>query len=199
MDLLPVMECLLFVSSEPLTPSQAAEALEIGESEAREALKALQAAFEADRGMRIIEVAGGFQMVTRLEFSPYVTKLLRPPVQRLSKPALETLAIIAYRQPITQPEIEAVRGVNSDGVLKTLLDRRLIEEAGRKQTPGRPILYKTTQDFLQYFGLNSLDDLPAIERGEESPQTLIEGASGGEEMGGSAPPCPPATLPTPSC
>jgi len=172
--LLAILECLLFVSSEPLTPSQAAEVLEIEESEARQALEALKTSFGEGRGIHLVEVAGGYQMCTRPEFSPYVMRLLRPPVQRLSRQALETLAIIAYQQPITQPEIEAVRGVNCDGVMKTLLDRRLIEEAGRRQAPGRPILYGTTQDFLQYFGLKSLADLPAIEAGEESPQTLAD-------------------------
>ena len=123
---------------------------------------------ERDGGVRIVRVAGGFQMVTRPDLSDQIARFLAGPGgrARLSKPALETVAIVAYRQPVTTAEIEAVRGVNSDGVLRTLLDRKLIREAGRKQVPGRPILYATTQDFLHYFGLNAIDELPPLDEVE---------------------------------
>jgi segregation and condensation protein B len=127
-----------------------------------EAIRALRERYAAS-GLQIVEIANGYQMATRAEFAPAVGRLLAPHANRLSRPALETVTIIAYRQPCTQADIEAVRGVASDGVLKTLTDRGLIAEAGRKPTPGRPILYATTDDFLHYFGLSDLSALPALD------------------------------------
>lgn len=124
-------------------------------------------------------------MCTRPEFSSFCAKLLHPSNQKLSRAALETLAVVAYRQPVTQPEIEAVRGVSVDGVMKTLLDRGLIKEVGRKPTVGRPILFATTSEFLQHFGLNDLSELPEIDmlaveevRALEAQKTLFENAEG---------------------
>ena len=116
-------------------------------------------------GLHIVRIAGGYQMATRPPLAPDIARLLAAPGQksRLSRPALETLAIIAYQQPVTQAEIEAVRGVSADAVLKTLAERHLVEETGRKEVAGRPILYGTTPDFLHYFGLHTLDDLPPLE------------------------------------
>jgi segregation and condensation protein B len=160
--LLAALECLLFVAVEPLTAAAAARALEVDEALAAQALEEVRRRF-AEGGLQVERVAGGYRMSTRPEFGEVVARYLQPPAHRLSRQALETLAIIAYRQPITQPEIEAIRGVNSAGVLKTLLDRGLTREAGRKETVGRPILYATTDEFLKHFGLNDLSELPLLE------------------------------------
>jgi segregation and condensation protein B len=164
-----VLECFLFVSPDPVTPSQAAAALEIDERAAREALEGLRERYRSP-GLQVLRVAGGYQLCTRPEHAEAVSRFLRPPAQRLSRPALETLAIISYRQPITQPEMEAIRGVNCGGVVKTLLERGLIREEGRKDTVGRPILYVTTDQFLKHFGLKDLTELPLLEESLE-PQS----------------------------
>ena len=162
-----VLECFLFVSPEPVTPAQVAAVLEIDERAAREALEALRERYPS-RGLQVIRVAGGYQLCTRTEHAEPVTRFLRPAAQRLSRPALETLAVIAYRQPVTQPELEAIRGVNSSGVVRTLLERGLILEKGRKETVGRPILYVTTDQFLKHFGLKDLTALPLLEESLET-------------------------------
>jgi segregation and condensation protein B len=161
-----VLECFLFVSPEPVTPAQVAGTLEIDERAAREALEGLRERF-ASPGLQVVRVAGGYQLCTRPEHAELISRFLRPAAQRLSRPALESLAIIAYRQPITQPEIEAIRGVNCSGVIKTLLERSLILEKGRKETVGRPILYVTTDQFLKHFGLKDLTELPLLEESLE--------------------------------
>jgi segregation and condensation protein B len=161
-----VLECFLFVSPEPVTPAQVAAALEIDERTAREALEGLRERY-GSTGLQVVRIAGGYQLCTRPEHAEPVSRFLRPPAQRLSRPALETLAIIAYRQPITQPEMEAIRGVNCAGVVKTLLERGLISEKGRKETVGRPILYVTTDQFLKHFGLKDLTELPLLEESLE--------------------------------
>jgi segregation and condensation protein B len=158
-----VLECLLFVATEPVTPRQVAQTLSLEEAEAGRALEELRLQFTNGGGLQVVRVAGGYQMCTRPEYADAVARFLRPGAHRLSRQALETLAIIAYRQPITQPEIDAIRGVHSGGVLKTLLERELIEEKGRKETVGRPILYATTAVFLKHFGLHDLSELPLLE------------------------------------
>jgi len=157
------VECLLFVASEPLSVKEIAAALEIGEEDTEGALRELEEALDRGSGLQLVRVAGGYQLCTRPEYAEVCAKLLQPSYQRLSRAALETLAVIAYRQPVTQPEIEAVRGVDVSGVMKTLLDRGLIKEMGRKPTAGRPILYCTTDQFLQHFGLADLSELPDVE------------------------------------
>jgi segregation and condensation protein B len=127
------------------------------------------------RGIALEEVAGGYQLRTPREHALYVRKLLAAKPPRLSRPLLETLAIVAYRQPITRPEIEQLRGVDSGGVLDTLLERRLIKIAGRKEAPGRPIVYATSTEFLEVFGLRDLDGLPDLEEFKE-----LEGRKAGE-------------------
>ena len=159
------VEALLYVSEIPLPLKKARESVgeEIPLDDIRAAMDALLEEFNADgRGVRVAELAGGYQFITRPEFSAYVKKLqkIRPP--KLSGQALETLAIIAYRQPIIKAEIEGIRGVSADGVLKTLLERRLVKIAGRQDVPGRPIMYATTNEFLQYFGLKDLNSLPSL-------------------------------------
>lgn len=158
-----LVECLLFVSNGPLRPEEVARALEITPAEAESALDGLAKRYESDGGIRIIPVAGGYQMVTNPEFADYIARFLAVPPTKLSKAALETLAIIAYQQPITSPEVDAIRGVDSSGVMHTLQERALILEVGRKETPGRPILYGTTEKFLDYFALKDLAELPDIE------------------------------------
>ncbi|MGC2424924.1 MAG: SMC-Scp complex subunit ScpB [Nitrospirota bacterium] len=161
------VEALLYVSDTPLSLRKIKEAFGedsgVEQGEIQNALTSLQEDFNSDgRGVRIAELAGGYQIITRPEYAAYIKRLQKIKPPRLSAPALETLAIIAYRQPLIRAEIEAIRGVNADGVLKTLLERRLIRIAGRQDVPGKPIMYATTADFLQYFGLRDLSSLPSL-------------------------------------
>lgn len=158
----PVLECMLFVSPQPLSVKHVADSLGIEEPAVDQAMQELRSDY-AHQGLQIIRIAGGYQMCTRPEYAEYISTLLKPERTSLSRAALETAAIIAYRQPITQPEIDRIRGVNSDTVLKTLLERSLIRQAGRRETAGRPILYVTTAEFLNHFGLNDLSELPELE------------------------------------
>lgn len=158
-----VIECMLFVASEPLSAKQIAESLELDEPRIEEALRRLEKRLEGGSGLQLAHVAGGYQLCTRPEYADYCTIILQPAKRKLSKAALETLAVVAYRQPCTMPEVEAVRGVSVDGVMRTLMERGLVKEAGRKQTPGRPILYATTPEFLEYFGLQDISQLPDID------------------------------------
>ncbi len=161
-DLKRVLECMLFVSPQPLSAKHVAQSLGLEEELVEKTMYELRLDF-GDRGLQIMRIAGGYQMCTKPEYSEFISLLLKPERTRLSRAGLETVAIIAYRQPITQPEIEAIRGVNSDGVLKTLTERGLIRQAGRKEGPGRPILYATCDEFLNYFGLNDIGELPELE------------------------------------
>lgn len=156
------LECLLFVATEPVPMKTLVEVLREEEQCVQHALRLLEERLQVS-GLQLVQVAGGYQLCTRPEFAEVVACYLQPQPSKLSRAALETVAIIAYRQPITLPEIEAIRGVQSDGVVRTLLQRGLIQEVGRKQTAGRPVLYGTTPQFLHYFGLNSLEDLPELE------------------------------------
>lgn len=161
-----VLEALLFASDTPVDPGLIQEVLELASPEAaRELVDELRRRFdEQGRVLQIIEAGGGFRMVTRPEVAPWLVKLARSKTKsRLSRPALETLAIIAYRQPVSRPEVDATRGVNSEGVLDNLLERRLVRIAGRKETAGRPFLYETTREFLVAFGLRDLGDLPKVD------------------------------------
>lgn len=156
-----IIEALLLVSSEPLTVKTIASILEREELDITYLLKDIKADCEKERrGFCLMEVAGGYLFATRQEHAPYVEKLVKPRLSTLSQAALEALAIIAYKQPITRSEIDEIRGVNSDSSLNTLLERGLIEEKGRKETIGRPILFGTTAAFLKYFCLKSLNELP---------------------------------------
>lgn len=158
-----LVESLLFVADEPVTLSDLARALGVSAQAVAEAVETLAQEY-AQRGLRIQRVNGRVQMITAPEAAPVIERFLGLETStRLSQAAMETLAIIAYRQPITRPEIEAIRGVSSDGVIRTLLARGLIEEQGRLDAPGRPILYGTTFEFLRCFGLESLEDLPPLE------------------------------------
>ena len=170
MDALPdcnplaILEALLFVSEAPMPLEQIEEVLE-GHSKAEVArlLADLQERCRReDRGVFLMEVAGGYRLVTKPELAPWVQRLRGSKPARLSKAALETLAIIAYKQPITKPEVEAIRGVMIDGVLKTLVERDLIRVLGRKPEVGRPMLYGTSRAFLEYFGFKDLSELPTL-------------------------------------
>lgn len=169
-DLKNVLECMLFVSPQPLTTKRIAQALQIDELEIERVIHDLRLDF-GSRGVHIIRVAEGYQMCTKSQYAPYVSQLLKPERQRLSRAALETLAIVAYRQPITQPEVESIRGVNSDGVMRTLTDRGLLRQLGKRETPGRPMMYGTSEEFLCHFGLNDLTELPDIDA-IELPSTI---------------------------
>lgn len=161
-----VIEALLFASDKPLALEQIRNVLEdLGTDDIRTVLEELRSEYERDnRGIRVTEIAGGFQIVTAPNLAPFLKKLYKSRlVERLSRPALETLAIIAYKQPITRLQIESIRDVTVDGVIKNLLDKDLIRIWGRKKAPGRPHLFGTTRRFLEYFGLKSLDELPKVE------------------------------------
>ena len=161
-----VIEALLLASEKPLPLDKIREILDnLPAQEALKLIEELKEEYEqTNRGIRIAEIAGGFQMITAPNFAPFLKKLFKSRnVERLSKPALETLAIIAYKQPLTKGEIELLRDVNVDGVMKNLVEKNLVRISGRKKVPGNPYVYGTTRHFLEYFGLKSLKDLPRIE------------------------------------
>lgn len=196
MKLKAVLEAVIYVAEEPLTVAQMANALQQPPEVIRKALDELIAdSLREDRGVTIREVAGGFKIGTKPEHHEAVrafVKSLKPPL-KLSLPALETLAVIAYKQPITAPEIMEIRGVQGTGVLKTLLDRKLIATAGRKQVIGKPILYKTTKDFLVQFGLKDLAELPTLKEFEELGRLALSDGEPGPEPG-----APPIQEPEPA-
>lgn len=163
-DLPAVIEALLFVSSSPVSLNQIAAALEISPSRVEEAIHELDRrlhATDAPSYIRLQKHQGRFQLTTAPEIATFVEKFLGLETSsRLTQAALETLAVIAYRQPITRPQIDSIRGVNSDSVLRSLLSKGLIQEVGRAEAPGRPILYAVTTEFLQHFGFSSIEQLP---------------------------------------
>jgi segregation and condensation protein B len=160
-----ILEALLFVSHEPITLDRLTMVIGgLAKSEVASAVRSLQQDYDAEgRGLRIVELAGGFQIITRPDCAPWIKRLEKvKAAPKLSRSALETLSIIAYKQPVVRSEIEAIRSVETSGVLRTLLDRRLVRMVGRKDVPGRPIMYGTTKLFLQQFGLRDLADLPPL-------------------------------------
>ena len=159
-----VLEALLFLSGEPIALSTIKDIVDIPESEIKRLMDELVIQYrERNGGVFIAEIANGYQMVTNPGYSEWVIKFKNAQLSsKLSMPALETLSIIAYKQPIIKAEIEQLRGVNSDAAIKTLLEKRLVKVIGRKEAPGRPFLYGTTKEFLQYFGLNDLSALPTL-------------------------------------
>lgn len=169
-----LIEALLFVAWEPVTLKRLAEIVECDQTLLRQMLAELKADF-AGRGFELVEIAGGWQFLTPADMAPYIEKLYNPRTQQLSKAALETLAIVAYRQPVTRLEIDNIRQVKSDAVLGKLLEKSLIKEVGRMEGPGRPILYGTTREFLAAFGLVSLAELPQLpELDEQSEVDLFD-------------------------
>jgi len=160
-----ILEAILFVSGEPLSVDRMLGVVEgVSRAELVSALQALQADYAVEgRGLQLVEVAGGFQIATRPDCAPWIKRLERVKESaRLSRSAMETLAIVAYKQPVVRAEIEQIRGVDSAAVLKTLLERRLVRIVGRKDAPGRPIMYGTTRQFRQAFGLKDLSNQPAL-------------------------------------
>lgn len=175
------LEAIIYAADEPATLDQIAKALGVEKTEARAALDLLTAAYQTDdRGIEVRKVAGGWKFYTKAQHHDVVRKFiksLQPPL-RLTMPALETLAVIAYKQPATAPEINEIRGVNVGGVLKTLLEKRLITTAGRKEVIGRPILYRTSKQFLMRFGLSDLDELPSLKEFEQLAQAALGSDAG---------------------
>ena len=175
-----ILESLLFAAGEPVSIARLAAVFDdVPRAALQKTLTTMAAAYAAEnRGIVIEEVAGGYQLRTPKEHAAYVRKLLaaRPP--RLSRPLMETAAIIAYRQPITRPEIEQLRGVDCGGVLETLLEKRLVKIAGRKDAPGRPIIYETTDEFLELFGLKDLEALPDLSEFREIERAVEEANTG---------------------
>ena len=157
-----VIEALLFASGAPVPLRKLAQAAAASEDEAREDLENLREEKKRVGALQIVEVAAGWQMVTKPAFAPFVRALKDAPKQKLSRAAFEVLAIAAYRQPVTRGEIEALRGVDCSAPLHYLLDKKLLAFAGRRDTPGRPWQYATTPAFLEHLGLRSLDDLPPL-------------------------------------
>jgi segregation and condensation protein B len=176
-DIKSIIESLLFVADVPLTIQRLGEVLEgVEKEDVRLTLDELQAELEnSRRGVRLVEVAGGYQLRTAKVNADWVKKFLGGRPARMGRATLETLAIIAYRQPITRAEIEAIRGVDVDGVINTLLDRSLIRAVARKDVPGRPFLYGTTPEFLQLFNLKDLTHLPTLKEMEEITLPEIPG------------------------
>jgi segregation and condensation protein B len=169
-----ILESLLFAAGEPVSAARLTAAVDgVSRAEVHQALAAIARDYGGQgRGIVLEEVAGGYQLRTPKEHAHYVRKLLAAKPPRLSRPLLETAAIIAYRQPITRPEIEQLRGVDSGAVLETLLERRLIRIAGRKEAPGRPMVYATTPEFLEIFGLKDLESLPDLKEFREIEQAV---------------------------
>ncbi len=169
-ELKAIVESLLFVSADPVPLERLMVALgTVSKIELRQALQSLREDFDREgRGVQVVELAGGYQLVTRAEYAPWITRLAKAKASpKLSRSAMESLAIIAYKQPIVRSEIEQIRGVEVSGVLRTLLERKLIRMVGRKEVPGRPIMYGTTKLFLQQFGLSDLSQLPPLREFKE--------------------------------
>jgi segregation and condensation protein B len=189
-----ILEAIVYITDEPLTAQQIAAAIGQPIDKVKRVLDQLVAEYaKPERGLSIREIAGGYKMATKAEHHEAVrafVKKLTPPL-KLSLPALETLAVIAYKQPVTTPEIMDIRGVQGAGVLKTLLDRKLIAEAGRKDVVGRPLTYKTTKEFLVQFGLKDLKELPTLKEFEELGRMELVEESQPEPVIESVPENPP--------
>lgn len=181
-----ILEALLLAAPEPVTARRLASVVpESNTAEVREQLAELNQGYEAEgRGFRIEEIGGGYQLRTLPELAPYLQALRPSPPLRMSRASLETLAIVAYQQPLTRAEIEHVRGVDVGAVVRSLLERRLVRVAGHREVPGRPMLYATTPRFLEVFGLDSLSDLPTLREIEE---LLHQYAAGSTEEGAETP------------
>ena len=172
-----IIEALLISAEEALTIEQIQQVLEsVTPAIIKEQIDRLKKDYlDTNRSFKINEIAGGYQIATREEFAPYLRKLYNVKhVERLSRPSLETLAIIAYKQPVTRLDIESIRGVNVDGVLRSLSEKNLIKIKGRKEVVGRPYIYGTSRLFLEYFGLNSLEDLPDIEKFKQTADEIFK-------------------------
>lgn len=182
-----LLEAIIYAAEEPLTAAQIGKGLDMPQDQVEADLHALMEESASDkRGIEIRKVAKGYKMSTKAEHHDGVRKFVKTlrPKFRLSLPALETLAVVAYKQPVTIPEIQAVRGVNSTGVVSTLLNRKLITTAGRKAVIGRPMQYRTTKDFLIQFGLSDLTELPTLKELEELGRSALGEVGENETAGG---------------
>ena len=169
-ELVAVVEALLFVSAEPVTVTRLATVIgAVSKAEVEQALNSLQEQLAQDgRGIQLVKLAGGYRLVTKPDYAPWLKRLDKAKAaQKLSRSALESLAIIAYKQPLVRAEIEEIRGVETSGVLRTLLERKLVRIVGRKEVPGRPIMYGTTKFFLEHFGLQDITQLPPLREFKE--------------------------------
>lgn len=169
-ELAAILEALLFVSGEPVPAAKLATVIgNVSKADVQEALGLLKLHLEQDgRGIQLVQVAGGYKLATKAEYAPWLKRMDKAKAaQKLSRSALESLAIIAYKQPIVRSEIEEIRGVETSGVVRTLLDRKLVRIVGRKEVPGRPIMYGTTKFFLEHFGLQDLSQLPPLREFKE--------------------------------
>ncbi len=177
-EIKPVIEALMFVSGDPISIDRLHDVLTaVDKAKIRALLEELKFDFaQSNRGLQVVEVAGGYQITTRIEMAPWIKEMEKvKAAARLSKPGLETLAIIAYKQPVTRAEIEQIRGVDAAGVLKTLMERKLVKIVGRKEVAGRPMMYGTTREFLQYFGLPDITGLPTLKEFSEVVDAEREG------------------------
>jgi segregation and condensation protein B len=179
-ELKPIVENLLLASDQPVSAELLRQTFLNGSSkeELQSVLNELQEEYQS-KSLQIVEVADGFQLVTRPEYSEWVRKFLKLDKSfKLSRAALDTLAIIAYKQPLTRTEVDEIRGVDSSGVVKTLLEKKIISPAGRKNVPGKPMMFRTTQKFLEYFGLRDLSELPTLEDFNEELEGQVEPEQG---------------------
>jgi len=184
-----VIEAILFVNEKPVTLEQIKKVIDtVSVADIKRILQEMQVEFDKRKnGMTIVEIAGGYQMLSNPLFASYVRDFYKTKhKEKLSKPALETLAIMAYKQPVSRADVETIRGVNSDGVVVHLIEKELIKIVGRKDVPGKPYLYGTTKQFLEYFGLKSLSDLPKLEEFPDLQPVQIEGELLEEPEGESA-------------
>jgi len=186
-DLARAIECVLFASPETLPGSRLCEVLAAEQERLEQGVERLRGML-VDSGLQVVEIAGGYQLATRPEYASYVHRLLQPAPARLSAQALETLAIIAYRQPMTRPEIDSIRGVNSQHAVASLVEKGLVTTVGRKDAVGRPLLYGTTPHFLTSFGLRDLRELPNLEALRtavlhETPMVLHGVSQTGDDLG----------------
>lgn len=171
-EIAKLLEGLLFAAPEPITAQHLATIVDRTVEQVEDGLVKLEIQL-GDRGIRLQKHGAKYQLTTAPELTDHIENLLGlDATQKLSRAALETLAIIAYQQPITRPGVDSIRGVNSDGVMKSLLSKGLLQEVGRTEGPGRPILFGTTPEFLQHFGLNSVDELPPLETKTENPESI---------------------------
>ena len=189
-DLARAIQCLLFASPETLPGARLCDILEADKDTIEQGVELLRGMLDGG-GLQVVEIAGGYQLATRPEYAGVVHKLLQPAPARLSAQALEVLAIIAYRQPMTRPEVDDIRGVNSQHSVATLVEKGLVTTVGRKEAVGRPLLYGTTPHFLTSFGLRDLQELPNLEAlrsavTEEAPMILHGVSQTGEELEGDA-------------
>lgn len=162
-NLKELIEALIFAADHPLSVDKLSTVIEgVEKEEIKKSLEGLVGDYDKGRGLVIAEVGGGYQLRTRMEHAPWIKKFFKVGMQRISKQAMEAMAIVAYKQPVTRGELEEIRGVDSGGVLKTLLDKRLVKIVGKKDIPGRPVVYGTTKEFLEVFDLNGLTDLPTL-------------------------------------